>query len=430
MTSDRRSMIGRSIAALDGEGSIEKRSLQDILTDLEALGLDPAASIRAAQSHAFAQSSPASRLLARLDDADIADVDLDALETADIADIQNAVPKGIAVSIATDAKRRSGVPSNVAGTARLEGRVWGIGGSMIGLAACLLLFFIIRPDQQYQIEPPLIEETDNARGMSRSQAVGDLATRQGSLSQESPDSDRRTVAAADAVGSPTVQPEEQKPEPRSNRPAPKLADTRLALESLGAQLTDRAASTTATAKVGPNATASASSPSEPEAGIAEDVAATAAAPALLPSQKPAANPRSPVTARQTDGTITAKASLETAQNQPAKPDQAAVVEFARDVAAWGGEPRAVLLIDPIAAPDMLKSLAERLSERRLTDRLDEARDLLGERPILALMTILRDGEEVDAVITSRETADVVEAINSLTALSDGRDQGLEIVDLP
>ena len=85
MTGDRERLAAqflaaRSTAALDDPASIESRPLSEIRADLEKLGIDPEASIDVARKLAEERSTPAGRLLSRLDDADDVDAEIATLE--------------------------------------------------------------------------------------------------------------------------------------------------------------------------------------------------------------------------------------------------------------------------------------------------------------------------------------------------------------
>ena len=435
MTVDRRSLVARSMAALDDQGSIETRPLADIKADLEALGIDPSASIRAAHARARERTSPAERLLARLDETDASSADIDALEAANIDDIKNAVPKGAAASLAADAKRRAGVPSNITRLRRPSGRFWGWGGSMVGLAACLLLFFITRPDLLDQIEPSMVEEVDDVGELPQSAAVAEADTDRSLEVEESLDFAEEAVTAADAVSTTARSRErEQAPASIQRQERSSTGDQRATVRMKKSSVGEASGGSVETDQE------LVQSLSEADIENLDEAPIIAAAPALEPTHHPMMKPLSPSHQPEVkplplpyalhSGEVTAEGKSTETTEPMLSAQEAISARVATIKAGWGG-PEALLIVDPNATPVELKALAKLLPERRLIDRLEEARALLGERrPVLALMTVQRNGVEVDVIVTSREDGNRVELLNSFTDHVDGTDQAFEIIDLP
>jgi len=95
-------------------------------------------------------------------------------------------------------------------------------------------------------------------------------------------------------------------------------------------------------------------------------------------------------------------------------------------------PQAVLIVDPDKAPPVLKAQAETLPKGGLVDRLDEARRLAGDRDVVALVTILREGKEVDAVLALLPQSEFagIDAITGFTAAPPiSEDEELELIEL-
>ena len=156
MSADRTRVRALLAAGLDDAASIETRPIDEIRAELARMGVDPTASIRLAQSVADGRSKVDSRSKIgqssgipfgenravrgrRCRDR--------CLETADIDEVRASLPAGITASATAAAERRSGRSSKVVGLKKRRGSVLGWGGSLAGIAACILLFIAIRPDR-------------------------------------------------------------------------------------------------------------------------------------------------------------------------------------------------------------------------------------------------------------------------------------------
>lgn len=441
MTVDRRPLVARSVAALDDQGSIEIRSLADIKAELAALGIDPSASIEAARVRARERTSPAERLLARLDEADAASSDIDALENADIEDIKTTVPDGMAASVAAGAKQRAGVPTNVTRLKRQSGRFWGWGGSMVGLAACLLLFVITRPDQFYQVEPLMIEEADDVDALSSAEISAEAELDQALEVHESRRLAEEPAIAADLASPPAQTGQGEQATAQIQKQEKLSIEHQRAAVRVQRPQVEEAETETAEIKTNETVSERVQSLSEDNAESSGDVpvAAAALAPTVEPSHQPMMKPLQPshqpimkplTTPRDVDpkSLATREKQVETIQTVLAKQNPSSA-DFAEVMLNWDS-PKALHIVDPNAAPLDLQALARHLPKSNLIDRLDDARLLLGQRPLLALMTVLRDGKDVDVVVTSAEDASLVGQLSSFTDLAPSMDQGVEIIDLP
>ncbi len=376
--------------ALEDAGSIEKYPIEDVLADLEALGFDPSLSIYAARGLAAKRSSPATRLLARLDDADDLDADLVALETASIEDLQEKVPQGQVGAVAASAMRPA-VSSSAGVLSKVTSFPWGgrrarrVGGSMVGLAACLLLFFIVRPDQHHDVEQLSADAPNHA-------AVTTHSTENAEQAAGPPN---RTLDLSDQA---ETMKELAKAQPQ------RAAEAKDALARAASQASRRAL---ATDQVGKNTASrqeadklmAAPSPAGPDV-MSTERSATSTLPA-----PPAAMP-SPARALGDAG---------------ASPKEGWV---------WDGEAEAILIVDWTFAPMDLVRLVALLPQGNLTDRLNEARVLARDRQLVALIRARQDDEAVDKVLVLRGDAglDREEAVHEDEARSP--DPGYEIIDLP
>lgn len=346
MIADRGKLVAWSIAALDDRASIGARPLDEIKADLTRLGIDPETSIRAAQKRAYEQSGPAERLLARLDDAETLASEIDALEKADIGDISARVKRGLAASAVAKARQHAGLPSNVTALRTPGRRFRGWGGSVVGLAACLLLFVLTRPDQLYHDGESMLYGVDDSALFSELEdAELDRA----------PDAPEEPAAVHEA------------------RRVRKMANVQDSQEARPAETAQRLSRSSAAPSI------------------------RAFAPSLERDTEPAT----------------------------------------ASIVGQGG-PKAILIVDPEKAPSELKTYARALPAGNLADRLDEARALLENRPLVALLTVLRDRKEVDVAVTLRNGTGPTRALSSFAdsaaienqAEIGSQDVRLEIIDLP
>lgn len=434
MTSDRKSLTARSLAALDDRASIETRPLDAIRVDLKALGIDPEASIGLARQRALERSRPADRLLARLDEGRALDAEIEALEKADIADVRGNVQAGAAASIAGDAQRRAGLPSNVTAFKRRGRRFWGWGGSMVGIAACLLLFVVTRPDQLYRIEQAAIETADDVASLSKATTAeeGELdetfkMSAETQLAERAEEADR-VVALA-------------QPEKRAERSRMSAPDAELAVSNLTSGAMNRGDTLDQTAAtVRPSAKLREQS-GDKEIAVAAAVPTPApAAPTHAPkaSHLPIARPALPAVDPEEDRIFAPAEEFET----PMEATDTVKAEVVDNLAQADDRNNllAMLIVDPARVPAKFKSKAATLPEGNLADRLDEARTLIGSRAVVALVTLRQEGQTVDAVIAMpAQKMEPMSLTDSRAGFTSGaslapsdleNDGGFELIELP
>lgn len=439
MTVGRRILIGRSLAALNDRHSIEDWPIDQVLADLDALGLSPNASISAARKLALKHSSPARRLLVKLDDGEAIDSEIDALEHAGIDDVQSRISSGIAATVAAKAKRQSGQPTNIHALKRPSRRFWGWGGSLIGMAACLLLFIVTRPDQFYQREHP-VEQSIDAVGVTSESVTIEEADLAETARLTMKRFKRAEVQGSDANLAPTIAAKRQET-PRSAKASPSVSadEQSRTLEATEGQETaivaapaqrpsDQLLSEQATAAL-------AQLPShqpQPKPLTKDDNSSDEQE--LKPDQKPMATATLPMTSLDSlnSGSPTAFAgNLGAIQNSLVDladdiPDPAQLLDHQSGL-------RAVLIVDEKAAPHDLKLKAKVLPKGDLIDRLEEARAHLGDRPILALVTRLRDGNEVNSIVTTKKyqaNIRVEKAVIGRASSAQHSQDMFELIDLP
>lgn len=426
MTTDRRVLVARSIAALDDQASIESRSLEAITADLAKLGIDPKASIMAARKRASERSTPAERLLARLDDGEAIDAEIEALENADLGDIQSNTPTDIAATAIARAKQQAGLPTragpptqpglpaNVTTLKRPGRRYWGWGSSIVGIAACLLLFVMTRPDLLDQFERTASETVDEVGVFSEEVTVALPPTPMDDIETSVSSADRQTAAfsrrkerasLSEAASAVTAEEEVKRPAPAKDQAPPvTAAATVLELSLL------------------------------PETRPVTTLGGSSTKQEPVPDQETAALAKAPLVPSETSGgsNLAARAENPGVIRNALTDLPPENLDFGPSIEGQSGL-KAILIVDQNKAPLALKLQARILPKGDLNYRLDEAQTLLGNRPVLALVTRLRDGNEVDTAVTTRTRPALAKAENALNdnvLSSKGQQNGFDLIDLP
>ena len=152
MREDRREIRARLAVALDETDAIENRPIEEVRPALAEQGIDPAASIKLARklAHGSAADDPSTRLLQQIERSETVDAEIAALEEAEIDDVKAALPSGIGRSrrshhASSEQAEAKVVPIQPRSLRRLSALGWG--SSLIGIAASVLLFITVRPEQ-------------------------------------------------------------------------------------------------------------------------------------------------------------------------------------------------------------------------------------------------------------------------------------------
>ena len=428
MTDSRIQTRARLASALDEVTEIELLPIEAVREALEEQGIDPTASIRLAKKFSRGRAlDPSVGLLQRIERSETIDAEIAALERADIDEIKAALPaeadrsrypeveSTVAVALSTRPKRRLST--------------LGVGGSLIGIAASVLLFVTVRPDRLEQAEAPLpaidagtpvttdAEPADELpaevapRSESLTQSlVAERPKPEKAVSTPSTRSDRSVVGEADladAEGAASVaeadRPSAQSPSNEERRPL--------------AQSLERAPVERATVDPGSRAKMSKSEPlqepprPEPRPALAEakDSGNTALAsrPSPAPTVQQAETPENPPIPEPRPVTERAVAAETAVQGAEPSPLSAARVEFLpsqvrgaeldlllpiiRDI-------RAILLVDEARASEPLRSLAERLPDGQLAAKIGEAKVRAAPDEVIVLVAFQRDGVIVEAAL--------------------------------
>jgi len=399
--------VERLLSILEEDGAMEALPANEVRVELTAFGVDPARSIAFAKSLAREGGSPGGRLMMALLAAEDEDEEVARIEAADIADVRGRIRHGAAAAIAAEARRKAGLDDNVIGLAEKRRKrrrliVWG--GPLAGIAASFLVVAIFmgnaflskqRMDIKSDIATKMAEAPAPAmpdpalEGYAKPGPDGSLADEILALNaprEPAPetqskeknfaDSDAEASAgdklafndskpAPPAVESKRIAPAETEqrlrkqesfalaPEPESAPPLPRPAKKPIA-ESDAVDSQDDVAANSGQVGITSRATGSAESP---------------ALPVIVA-------PRESLLAEESEEAEVAAA--------PPVAGQTPAVGILRSAAP--SEIIAVLVIDPSRAPLQIQSPI--LPSDGLENRLDEARGLAGDRPVIALYTIV------------------------------------------
>lgn len=159
MSADRTKVRASSLVGLYRSVTIEGLPIKEVKADLKRLGVDPASSIELAQRLAEGDvADPATALLHRLAEAEEIDAEIADLENAPIDEIRSILPEGVAEEVSVAAKDRAVDEERVEADVSTDGvaektvvpmkrrrlAVLGWSGSLIGVAASIALFVVIR----------------------------------------------------------------------------------------------------------------------------------------------------------------------------------------------------------------------------------------------------------------------------------------------
>ncbi|MGI9434092.1 MAG: hypothetical protein ACR2Q4_04560 [Geminicoccaceae bacterium] len=418
MTADRQMIAARLATGLEDPNSIDALSPDHVNAVLKRLGIDRRAAIDRARKLAGQLETPAVRLLERIDEADDVAAEIDALEHARIDSVRTRLPEGVLASVAARAEIYDGGESNVTSIRRSSRTIFGWGGSLIGIAACLVLFIVIRPDQLNYAEPRHLEEQDgNAVRLDAADAPATKAeTVEGSpdaLKDEGslPTPDDTALAADPLTRVATAFRQDAPAELSTSAP-----DLSMGLPSV-AELRRNIAKALDQDEAG---AIEAESPSGAEPG---NEAASAAPPPPIVAEQPAMAESAPKAA----GSRAETAADIMVSMLPATTD-------------LPDELVAVLMVESVRAPAELRARSRSLPSGDLADRVAEARQLAGDNEIVGLISFMRGDQEIDGIVVLSGSGTST-ALNSRTqsaaAFAERRtpdtlpsSPGFEIIELP
>jgi hypothetical protein len=401
----------RLLSMLEEAGAVEALPVAEVHEELAVLGIDPARSVAFAKSLARDGGSPGGRLMGALLAGEEEDEEIARIESADIEEVRARVHHGAAAGIAAEARRKAGIDDNVVGlgTKRRKRRrliVWG--GPLAGIAASLLVVavfmgnaFLSQDKMEIadsisgrRAEAPAPEMPDPALegytkpGPDKSltdemlamDVPPELGAGQGAKEKSFADSD-----AAAPSGEMLALNEPAPPPPAAEKKSVAPAKPAERLRKQEENLPPPAASAPSQepAPADDKADAADSAPLGVLGGSAEaesDVAADDERRAVAP--RSTVIPALPGIAAPPGGDLAEEAfETETAALPQANQDTGAGLVRKVEIS----EIAAVLVLEPAQAPLQIQSPT--MPSGGLADRVEEARHLAGDRPVIALYTI-------------------------------------------
>jgi hypothetical protein len=142
----------RLLAGLVDEQDLETEPIAEVRADLAALGLDSARATALAHRLAAGAASPAATLLAKIAAAEDDDDEIARFERAEGDSVRRRLGEGTAAAAIANAQRAAGGRSNVTGLRRRRPRrlLYGLGGLAVALAASVVFYVGLSPDQVYR----------------------------------------------------------------------------------------------------------------------------------------------------------------------------------------------------------------------------------------------------------------------------------------
>ncbi len=462
MTGDRRQIRARLAAALDEAQAIESLPIDEVRAALFDLGVDPTASIRLAQRMASSGANdPAAALLQKLDHAETVDAEIAALEEADIDDIKAALSAETEGARRSDRSRSEKIVPIEPKQRRLSALGWS--SSLIGIAASVLLFIAVRPDQleQADIARPSIETpAPLARKAESADAAFDDTQQSAEVPSEYPLSELSQHQGKPSAGRDGYRSGRAEPagtledslaagaEKRVFRSLDEEAGRPLAASrksGLGEESRfDLSSEVTASSMEGRQSPAG--SMSQPDLGDRERGEMAAAAPRstpMPPQDLPVPAPRPDV--EEDEGVETAFLASRPQPQQVVAADSVSLDEPPAELELLLpilADLRAVLLVGEASAPPSLRAFSDRLPEGRLAARLGEAELRAAGKKVVALIAFTREGEIVEAALVETPVVQTVpdpfaQTIPALTGFAGGDpvalsgfESSFELIELP
>jgi hypothetical protein len=401
------------LSMLEEEGAVEALPANEVREELAALGVDPARSVTFAKAMARGGDSPGGQLMGALMAGGEEDDEIARIESADIEEVRAKVHHGAAAAIAAEARRKAGIEDNVVGldAKRRKRRrliVWG--GPLAGIAASVLVVVVflgnafLSSDRMEiadnisgsRVKSPEAEmpapamEGETKRGPDKSLANEMLAMDVPPELESAERSKQKDFADSDvaepsgemlALNEPSPPPATA--EKKSDAPAKPEARLRKQEENLPPPVMSAPSR-----KPAPGDGKTAIAPAAPvdtlggSAGAEGDLAADDERRAE--SSRSAGSAVLPGIVAPPGGDLAEEAfEVETGIAALPRADKDAAAGFGRDVVI--SEIAAVLVVDPSQASLQIQS--QILPTGGLADRVEEARRLAGDRPVIALYTI-------------------------------------------
>lgn len=351
----------RLLAVLvEDERAVETLPADEVRADLASVGVDPARAIALARALAGGAGSPGGQLLGAIEIADDAEDEIARLESADIDAVRARIPEGTAAAIAAAARRQAGEESGVvAMKPRRRGRILRWGGPVAGIAASLVVVMLIGREflfkESYMAGPAVDSISAPAPAVTLETAEKPLISDDAAADEES----KRKVAAAPLPN--VMEKEADEIGALGNVPAP--------VQSAPPATTERLAK--------------------------KDFRDGDSEPAL--AGEPVEAPAAGLTAGSRAGGELAEGFAAESGPAGAKPlarqEEQVVATADRARKAEAPALAAMLIVDPSQVP--MKMQSQVLPEAGLAGRVDEARDLAGDRPVIALYRLQTGAAHMD-----------------------------------
>lgn len=445
MSASRFTVRARSIVGLYRETTISGLPIDEVKADLDRLGINPTQSIAFAKRIASGRAeNPAAKLLNKIEEAEAVETEIVDLEQESMQRILAALPEDL-VKDTVETSEEQASAADLAETGKTDetaseekGReeakatptrrrlgLLGVGGSLVGLAAGIAAFVIIRPDVLEQVK------TLSWPGEKSSEVAAPVAAQaEAPLSDDIPLDEARglpieSVPLPSAEELASFSPEDDVPAFASEAEQLSAAD-RGELASATAEL----ASLASRERVAYQQGSTASAPSDD----AREAAVRSEADGRAPSHVPAPRPELPDQA--SEAAVAAVA-------EPAQSEQEASAKLEAVSGASIGLPDnliGVFVLDPDRAPTELNTLEQSRRDDRLAAKRGEASLRALGRKVVALIAFERNGERIEAAVIEaprRQLQNATDAIVQSLAESgavalDGFEQspGLELLELP
>ncbi len=340
----------RLLAILADEQAFESLPAEDVRADLASVGIDPTRCIAFARALAAGTGSPGGQLLGAIDMAEDEADEIARLESADIDEVRAQIPGGTAAAIAAEAHRQAGADSNiVAVRRRRHSRVLRWGGPAAGIAASVLLVVVVGVQFLDRNGQPMFEDT-----LSSTPAPIDDAPAAREYRADEAAEPRALFATPEAE--------------RRKRSAD--GDTKSEADQLAKQQGSETESLPA-------------APAPPPAGLLGN----------LDDERALAERETGALHRQQGAGAETTESLAGAEGFAALPDIADAPVEGKPVGDPGGRVAggaaatvaAIIIVDDSQVPLAVQSQA--LPQPDLAARVDEARRLAGDRPVIALYRV-------------------------------------------
>jgi len=324
----------RLLALLEEEGALESRPAADVRADLAGIGIDPSRCVAFARALAGGAGSPGGNLLGAIDMAEDEDDEIARLESADIEEVRARIPRGSAAAIAAAARRQAGGDSNVVAMKRRRSRVLAWGGPLAGIAASVLVAAVVTLHYLQPARQSVSNDIESYSMAPRTEAPAEPAL--------------RTDQAAESFAR-GAQPEAQKDKGTAG-PVAGTAGDRLAKQETR------------------ETKAPAPAPAAPPAGL---VGNTNERPGLADRAADELRARRSATESEGAGAV--------AEEPAAKP------ELRTGPSGNGPAVAAMVIVDASQVPLAVQSQVT--PQPDLAARVDEARRIAGDRPVIALYRV-------------------------------------------